>query len=285
MGLFSFIRRALGAGSQADTRNADAGTLSFDGDDETQIYVYIGSCFNGMPEQAEFYVDVLPYDVILHSQLTDAIHSSADFQSAALSYNGQVFGLTSSCLGILKEIAAAGFPCRLKVRKTGMYAEGIPDLTALGAKPWLIKRWWNEQSQSGDPIPFDIAELSRADERERVAKRYAKISARTGLRIDEDTPFAFFYPSRERWLCGDCPEESCRFSPSLKLIPPAAGSSAKPHVMISDGDRRLYEVSARTGKSYRTLIENIDKPCTGSVVVDYYGTGGDDVRIAIAFER
>lgn len=285
MGLFSFIERVLGADSQADTKDADTGAMSFDGDDETQVYVYIGSCFNGMPEHAEFYVDVLPYDTVLHSQLTDAVHSSADFQSAVLSYNGRAFGLTSCCLGILKEIAAAGFPCRLKVRKTGMYAEGIPNLKALGAKPWLIERWWNEQSQSGDQIPFDVAELSRADERERIARRYAEISARTGLRIDEDTPTAFFYPSRERWLCGDYPEVSYRFSPSLELVPPAAGSSAKPRVMISDGDRRLYEVSARAGKSYRTLIENIDKPCTGSVVVDYYGTGGDDVRLAIAFER
>lgn len=151
MGLFSSLVKAILASNGAprsaamsaqDGRHPAARVIDIDGDCEKTVFAYVGVPFKGIRKGAEFYVDPLGRDMVIHSKSTGTTADSAEFGDTPLSYNGTAFGFTCSGLGFLKEMVAAGFTIRLKVKKTGMYSPGVPELVSLTAEPRLLEQWW-----------------------------------------------------------------------------------------------------------------------------------------------
>ena len=135
MGLFSSLAKAILTGNGAprsaamsahDGRHPAARVIDIDGDCEKTVFTYVGVPFKGIRKGAEFYVDPLGRDMVIHSKSTGTTADSAEFGDTPLSYNGTAFGFTNSGLGFLKEMVAAGFTFRLKVKKTGMYSPRRP---------------------------------------------------------------------------------------------------------------------------------------------------------------
>ena len=175
MGLFSsFIKAILtsnGASESArnpakegmpnpaviSTRNGKhpaARVIDIDGDTEKVIYTYLGIVFKGVKKGAVFYVAPLGFDTVIHSKSTGTTTDTSAFGDTPLAYKGRTFGLTSSCLGFLKEMVAAGFKVQVKVKKIGMYSAGIPELVTMTADPRLLKQWWERQKATTEPVPF-----------------------------------------------------------------------------------------------------------------------------------
>lgn len=258
--------------------------IDIDGECETRIYTYLGSIFKGIKKSDEFYVDVVDHDVELHSQSTGTTIDTAEWGTTAVSYNGRVFGSLGSGLEYLKDVAAAGFRFRLRVKKVGMYSAGIPELVAMTIDTDALSEWWDRQSESSDLVPIDEADLLAAIDERREAKRLRTISERVGIEVTDASLMATIYPNRERWLADEWPSESSFFSPTIEVLPTKKGSHAKPHILIRDGGTSLYEVSARNARAYQTISENIDRPCKGRIACDYYEEGTDDVRIILVFD-
>ena len=108
--------------SEQNGRHPAARVINIDGDCEKTVFAYVGAPFKGIRKGAEFYVEPLGHDMIIHSKSTGTTADSAEMGDTPLSYNGAAFGFTYSGLGFLKEMVAAGFTFRLKVKKTGMHS-------------------------------------------------------------------------------------------------------------------------------------------------------------------
>lgn len=124
----------------------------------------------------------------------------------------------------------------------------------------------------------------KAEENRAKAQRLRTISSRSGIVVTDESLVANLYPKREQWTGGDWPTESAYFTPSFEKVAPKKGSKAKPHILVRNGDRILYEVTGRNVKAYKTITDNIDRPCQGRIAVDYYDEGIDDIRIILVFE-
>ena len=125
--------------------------------------------------------------------------------------------------------------------------------------------------------------IKAEDDRVKV-QRLRAISSRSGIEVTDESLMANLYPKRGQWTGGDWPTESTYFTPSFEKVTPKKGSKAKPHILVRDGDRILYEVTGRNAKAYKTINDNLNRPCKGRIAVDYYGEGMDDVRIILVFE-
>lgn len=91
--------------------------INIDGSYETQIYTYLGVIFKGIKKDEEFYVDVIPDDITIHSKSTGTSTSTDGF-TTAVSYNGRPFGTLGYGLDFLKEVRKAGFSFKLKSQKS-----------------------------------------------------------------------------------------------------------------------------------------------------------------------
>lgn len=129
--------------------------INIDGECPTQIYTYLGVIFKGIKKGEEFYVDVVDHDTELHSRSTGTTIDTAELGTTAVSYNGRVFGSLGSGLEYLKDVAAAGFRLRLRVKKVGMYSAGVPELMAMTIDKRALKEWWGQQQGSSELIPID----------------------------------------------------------------------------------------------------------------------------------
>lgn len=148
--------------------------INIDGDCPTQIYTYLGVIFKGIKKGEEFYVDVVDHDVELHSRSTGTTIDTAEWETTAVSYNGRAFGSLGSGLEYLKDVAAAGFRFRLKVKKVGMYSAGIPELVALTINKQALREWWDRQSESTEFIPIDEDELMESVKSRWARQRFKK---------------------------------------------------------------------------------------------------------------
>lgn len=125
MSLLESLRSFLGKRDQESRRpsaHPAAWPIDIDGSCEKTVYCYVGVVFKGVRKGAELYVDPLGHDVVLHSKSTGTTADSAEFGDAPLAYDGRPFGFAGSSLGFLKEMTAAGFTFRVKVKKVGMYS-------------------------------------------------------------------------------------------------------------------------------------------------------------------
>lgn len=271
--------------TSADLTN-NATVLYFDGSKESTVYTYRSHVFDDMRIADERYVEVLGFDTSIDNPMTGSFVNTAESNLAAVSYNGVPFGTLPYNLSFLKSIAAKGYTVRIKVKMAGYYdaVNGIPNLMAETADPRIIRLWVS--SHEDDPSFPQFDELTALGEIGDIEEKLKclKISERAGIKITDMNKVAFLYPNDKTWLAGKMPRSSFNIKPKFEVLEVPAGSSAKPHILIMDGSTPLFEASAHH-KAYSTIVENLEKPCEGRVVFNYYGEDdSDQLRIVIRFD-
>lgn len=293
MGLFSSLAKAIltsngaprsAAMSAQDGRHPAARVIDIDGNFEKTVFTYVGVPFKGIRKGTEFYVDPLGRDMVIHSKSTGTTADSAEFGDTPLSYNGTAFGFTYSGLGFLKEMVAAGFTFRLKVKKIGMYSPGVPELVSLTAEPRLLEQWWERQKTLTIPVPF-----SEEDELIRREAQYrAKVAQvrrrRTGIELAKDSLEVWITVTDRNWIGGKLPRKDFRFTPSFEIVPAPKGSSAKPHIKVIADGNPLVEINARSDEVYKRISANRERPCRAIYMWDYYQDGTDQTKLYLVFD-
>ena len=293
MGLFSSLVKAIltsngaprsAAMSAQDGRHPAARVIDIDGDCEKTVFTYVGVPFKGIRKGAEFYVDPLGRDMVIHSKSTGTTADSAEFGDTPLSYNGTAFGFTYSGLGFLKEMVATGFTIRLKVKKTGMYSPGIPELVSLTAEPRLLEQWWERQKTLTVPVPFsEEDELIRREAQYKA--RVAQVRRRrTGIELPKDSLEVWITVTDRNWIGGKLPRKEFRFTPSFEIVPTPKGSSAKPHIKVIADGNPLVEINARSDEVYKRISANRERPCRAIYMWDYYQDGTDQTKLYLVFD-
>lgn len=293
MGLFSSLAKAILTGNGAprsaamsaqDSRHPAARVIDIDGDCEKTVFTYVGVPFKGIRKGTEFYVDPLGRDMVIRSKSTGTTADSAEMDDTPLSYNGTAFGFTYSGLGFLKEMVAAGFTFRLKVKKIGMYSPGVPELVSLTAEPWLLRQWWERQKTLTIPVPFsEEDELIRheAQHKARVAQVRRR---RTGIELAKDSLEVWITVTDRNWIGGKLPRKDLRFTPSFEIVPTPKGSSAKPHIKVIADGNPLVEINARSDEVYKRISANRERPCRAIYMWDYYQDGTDQTKLYLVFD-
>lgn len=263
---------------------------------ERTVYTYIPGPVSGLAVGDEAYACVEPRDYVMTSAATGYSHNTAEDGDAALSYKGEVFGAFGSGIArTLKEVAAAGYSVRVRIKRVGTYvpdlpeemllpnAPEIPDIVVMLEKTATINYWWSTVGRKSTPSPVTSEDLSRLEE-ERI--RGIK-SAKAGLDLREARPQACLYPNEKTFLGPSFPTETSAFTPEFEVIPTKPGSSAKPHILIKDGDMPLYELTARSVAAYKIITENIGRRCEGSMFRDYYESGDGNCvwKMLIVFDE
>ena len=261
-----------------------ARVIDIDGDCEKTVLTYVGVPFKGIRKGAEFYVDPLGRDMVIHSKSTGTTADSAEFGDTPLSYNGTAFGFTYSGLGFLKEMVASGFTIRLKVKKTGMYSPGVPELVSLTAEPRLLEQWWERQKTLTVPVPLsEEDELIRREAQHRA--RVAQVRRRrTGIELAKDSLEVWITVTDGNWIGGKLPRKDFRFTPSFEIVPTSKGSSAKPHIRVLADANPLVEISARSVEAYRQISANRERPCRAIYMRDYHQDGTDQTKLYLVFD-
>lgn len=253
--------------------------LDIDGEFETTIFVYDGTPLKKIKKGEEFYVDVEGADFVLESKATGTSFDTKEC-GTAVSYNGKVFGSLGSKLWDLKYAVRAGWSIRVKAKRTGTYMRGIPSIVSLTADPSDICVWCDAQAKSKDLIPFTADNVEKIIEKRRARKRRDKLSEMTGTKISRVDDAFTLYVSSDKWLGPK--KKSKKFDMRAEMMPAKEGSSAKPHIMIYDGDQALAECSARNS-CYETLCKRIgDKP---RVAKYEKGDTGDSWRITVVYGK
>lgn len=270
--------------SARDGRHPAARAIDIDGDCEKTVFAYVGVPFKGIRKGAEFYVEPLGHDMVIRSKSTGTTADSAEMGDTPLSYNGTAFGFTYSGLGFLKEMVAAGFTFRLKVKKIGMYSPGVPELVSLTAEPWLLRQWWERQKALTIPVPFsEEDELIRHESQHKA--RVAQVRRRrTGIELAKDSLEVWITVTDGNWIGGKLPRKDFRFTPSFEMVPTPKGSSAKPHIKVFADGSPLVEISARSVEAYKQISANREKPCHAIYMRDYYQDGTDQTKLYLVFD-
>lgn len=297
MGLFSSLAKAILTGSGAprsaamsaqDGRHPAARAIDIDGDCEKTVFAYVGVPFKGIRKGTEFYVDPLGRDMVIHSKSTGTTADSAEFGDTPLSYNGTAFGFTYSGLGFLKEMVAAGFTFRLKVKKTGMFSPGVPELVSLTAEPRLLEQWWERQKTLTTPVPFSEEDELIRLEAKREAQYRAKVAQvrrrRTGIELAKDSLEVWITVTDRNWIGGELPRKDLRFTPSFEIVPTPKGSSAKPHIRVLADGNPLVEISAMSTEVYKQISANRERPCRAIYMWDYYQDSTDQTKLYLVFD-
>lgn len=270
--------------SAQDGRHPAARVIDIDGDCEKTVFTYVGAPLKGIRRGAEFYVEPLGRDMVIHSKSTGTTADSAEFGDTPLSYNGTAFGFTYSGLGFLKEMVAAGFTIHLKVKKTGMYSPGVPELVSLTAEPWLLKQWWERQKTLSIPVPFSEEDELIRREAQHMARVTQVRRRRTGIELAKDSLEVWVTVTDGNWIGGKLPRKDFRFTPSFEIVPTPEGSSAKPHIKVLANGSQLVEISARSVEAYKQISANRGRPCRAIYIRDYYQDGTDQTKIYLVFD-
>lgn len=293
MGLFNSLMKGIAAIKGTPVRAAmsaqngkhpAARVIDIDGDCEGTVFTYVGVTLKGVRKGAEFYVEPLGHDTVIHSKSTGTTADSAEFGDTPLSYNGTVFGFTNSGLGFLKEMVAAGFTVRLKVKKTGMYSPGVPELVSLTAEPWLLKQWWERQKTLSIPVPFSEEDELIRHEAQRKARVAQVRRRRTGIELAKDSLEVWITVTDRNWIGGKLPGKDFRFTPSFEIVPTPKGSSAKPHIRVLADGNPLVEINARSDEVYKRISANRERPCRAIYMRDYYQDGTDQTKLYLVFD-
>ncbi len=297
MGLFNSLIKGIaaikstpvrGAMSAQNGKHPAARVIDIDGDCEKTVFTYVGVPFKGIRKGTEFYVEPLGSDMVIHSKSTGTTADSAEFGDTPLSYNGTVFGFTNSGLGFLKEMVAAGFTVRLKVKKTGMYSPSVPELVSLTAEPRLLEQWWERQKTLTIPVSFsEEDELTRYEAR-REAQYRARVAQvrrkRTGIELAKDSLEVWITVTDRNWIGGELPGKDLRFTPSFEIVPTPKSSSAKPHIRVLADGNPLVEISAMSTEAYKQISANRERPCRAIYMWDYYQDGTDQTKLYLVFD-
>ena len=105
--------------------------IILDGQEEKTVYVYDGKPLKNIREGSEFYLEVTPEDAVMQSSATGSVVDTKEHELAAVTYNGKLVGTLSGYYGFLKFYTRRGRRVAIKVKCTGMYMRGIPNIVAM----------------------------------------------------------------------------------------------------------------------------------------------------------
>ena len=245
--------------------------LDIDGCEQTGIYVYYGQPVCSLEVGEEAYADVVPNDVTLKSEFTGTITNTKEWGDSALSINGKVFGAVGSRLGpVLKKAAARGYNVRVKIKRIGTFMPGCPELVALTARPIAIEYWWEKCGSVAEPSSVDSEDIAAFEKKRLAAIR----KRRTGIEFDDDATAAWIHLNPNMYRGQTFPKHHRVFTPKLEVE--KAKKSSSYHVLVKSGNTVLFTLNTNYRKAYETVMENIDRPCKGALVRDYFDSGDED---------
>lgn len=280
MSLLSLVKKVLGAGLnvgdagsdglhfkqregvQADLSYASQATASqrpviyIEGDaEERPVYTYIGSVLKELHKGDEFYADVVKGPLTLISELHGGSWDVED-DCVALAYKGHLFGSFNFCAKTLIGFIDAGCSIKIKCKHDGWYERPIPEI--LMQLPTHEDLWYWRDLCIGMQriVPFeerDFEGSKRAYERARSQK---KAELLVGHPLPKWARTIDLHFEDEGWH-GPYPRKTASVDVGISVLPVAAGSKARPHLLIEMGNSSCVEISARRG-AYKELCSRMD---------------------------
>lgn len=229
-------------------------SLVLEGDYERTVYTYDGAPLKGTRKGSVFYADIVTRRVKLTSTLNGAVWDTGQDGGVALSLNGKIFGATNTLDKTFRKVADRGYSIKVKVKRLGMYDVGIPELAMMLPDPDEIMVWSDACEELGREIPFDernsqeCLDASDAyDERKRLEWAVGHELPRgvEGVSINFD-----------EWHGQGEIDDISTLGISTSWISTPKGSSAKPHILIKEGDVDIIELQARNS-CYAVLSEHV----------------------------
>lgn len=115
------------SGGEQRARSADP--VAIKGDQERTVYVYHGAPLIKVPVGEEIWLEVIPRDVKMKSDLTGTVANSKE--GTPLAYNGRPVGFLSYVDTTISTLVRRGHPVTICATRTGTYAPGFPSIVAL----------------------------------------------------------------------------------------------------------------------------------------------------------
>lgn len=231
-------------------------SLTLEGDAERTVYTYDGSPLKGTRKGSVLYADVVTTPMRLHSDVTGSDWDSAETGGVALAVNGKVFGMTSTLEKTFKELAAAGYSVKVKIKRVGMYCEGIPQVVLMIPEPREIFHWRDACKALGREVSFEERHSDECDRAASMEDERVRLSRSCGKELPIGVDGDVFFFNDESWP-GKKPESgSVNVSISSELIPTPKGSSAKPHIVVTVDGTPAVELSARN-RQYSAMSHHI----------------------------
>lgn len=240
--------------TSASPHNHTRRSLVLDGDCERTVYTYDGAPLKGTRKGSVFYADIVTRRVRLTSTLNGAVWDTGRDGGTALSLNGKVFGATNTLDETFRKLVDRGYSIKVKVKRLRMYDVGIPEVVMMIPDPNEIMAWADACEELGREIPFEERNSQEClnasdayDERKRLEWAVGHELPRgvEGISINFD-----------EWTGTRAIDGASTLNVSTSWIPTPKGSSAKPHILIKEGDISIIELSARNG-SYSFLAEHV----------------------------
>lgn len=229
-------------------------SLILEGDCERTVYTYDGAPLKGTRKGSVFYADVVTRRVKLTSTLNGAVWDTGQNGGVALALNGKVFGTTNTLDKTFRKLVDRGYSIKVKVKRLGMYDVGTPEVVMMIPDPDEIMAWVDACEELGREIPFDERNCQECldasdayDERKRLEWAVGHELPRgvEGISLNFD-----------EWTGPMAIDDASTLNVSTSWIPTPKGSSAKPHILIKEGDISIIELSARNG-NYSFLAEHV----------------------------
>lgn len=230
-------------------------TLKLEGDSERRIYTYDGTPLKGTRKGSVLFADVITEPTRLYSEATGSEWDSSD-GGVALAVNGIPFGMTSTMEQTFKELAEAGYAVKVKVKRLGMYCEGIPEMVLMIPEPSEVFHWRDACRALGREVPF---EERHSDECERAAgleNERHRLSRLSGLQLPIGVDGDVFSISDGDWPGLKPPSGYERIEVSTEIIPTPKGSTAKPHIVVSTSGQPFVELTARNHQ-YQAMSRHV----------------------------
>lgn len=275
-----FANQRTGASSPMRVKvspNQTGETICIEGDSGYgNVYVYDGRPLKNVRKGSAFYLDVVPYDLVIESKETGTVCDTAEWGNLPLAYDGYVVGAISYATEELKEAMASGLSIRLKVRRDGTYMPGIPELTALLPQQSAVKGWWNHRKLSGRDVPFDKDSIEKFEELAQIAKDHARLEKAFGMKLPSGCPFVTLFVEDKVWRG---PTENTSLSVvkiETELVPTPKGSSAKPHIAVYCNGVLAADVSARSTR-YAALLEHVGEAPLVASAQSFGNDGGEQL--------
>lgn len=221
MSLFRRILESVGDADVGAVRAAEWQTV--DGSHaDGGVYVYDGKPLRGISSGQEFYAEVVTRPTKLRSTLTGTTWNTKMDGGVALAVDGRVFGATRTYEVTFRKLASAGGPVRVRMRRSGTYAKGIPTVEMLLPDSFVMN------------IAGDI-----------------------GYLVPNDADVVILY-IRE-WSGPRVGDGAAHLPVTTRTVPTPAGSSAKPHVIVSASGTDVADISARS-TFYSNLARHVGEP-------------------------
>ena len=221
MSLFRRILESVGDADVGAVRAAEWQTVEGSHADGG-VYVYDGKPLRGISSGQEFYAEVVTRPTNLRSTLTGTTWNTKRDGGVALAVDGHVFGATRTYEVTFRKLASAGGPVRVRMRRSGTYAKGIPTVEML--------------------LPHSFV---------------MNIAGDLGYLVPNDADVVIL--SIRKWSGPMVGDNAARLPVTTRTVPTPGGSSAKPHVIVSAAGTDVADISARS-TFYSTLARHVGEP-------------------------